>query len=187
MLQNIIKSLVKGTMDDKITAYKEFKNKVVDFIIKTDDKNRIIIPDSISEKIFPNLHYSLGRPGHETYINTIKEYFTCNNFVQNVKKVIKSCLDCLVYKNSNKKYGFVKGKIATTQPLKHLSTDVLGPFKTKHFKTKQSSTKFFILNILDRCTRFTKIYKIENFSFEQFSRCFVDWFKNLWNSVNGFK
>ncbi|KRH94110.1 hypothetical protein M153_3810006091, partial [Pseudoloma neurophilia] len=65
--------------------------------------------------------------------------------------------------------------------LKHVSTDVYGPFTAEDFESDMTAKKIFIFTITDRCSRFTKIRFTEKIN----SEAFLKFLKKEWVDVYG--
>lgn len=139
---------------EEITHEKELINKEE---IAIDKKRRIIIPDHIATEFVKDLHIKLIHPGKNKMLYTIIPYFNINKINKLISNISKICNECKINKKTTKKYGKIKGNISADNPCETLSSDILGPLKTKHFNTKTSFTYFYILTLTDIYTRYTKI------------------------------
>lgn len=141
--------------------------------------SKIIIPEDNNLEVLDKFHYYLGHASGRTMYKTLKPYFTCREFLKTLIKLSNNCAECQKYKTYKHNYALLKGKISTNDPMKHLSTDVVGPFFTKNFQTTISNKRFFLLTISDRCSRYSKIYLLENLEPTKIINKFKEWFKEF--------
>jgi hypothetical protein len=91
---------------------KEKGNKIIPFEdneIIHDNKDRIIIPESIACKTILQLHQNLSHPGSTKLFETIKNNLNIKNMINKIIQVYNECIVCAKNKLSTKKYGIVKG------------------------------------------------------------------------------
>ncbi|KAG0436864.1 Transposon Tf2-8 polyprotein [Dictyocoela muelleri] len=101
-------------------------------------------------------HITNGHPGYTCTLKTLRKLHGDKFPTRLIKHTTIYCHYCQLNKPSYKGFGQLNGKIITTEPLKHLSTDVYGPFDGSEFKHNFKSDKIFLYTITDRCSRFTK-------------------------------
>lgn len=68
-------------------------------------------------------------------------------------------------------YGILKGDLQTDTPFAHISSDIVGPFWTHEFPGNHQHIKFWICTIIDRCTRWTQLYRINNITPQAIIQC----------------
>lgn len=106
-----------------------------------------------------NYHNEYGHPGMTTMYLTLKELYKLTpNLKRRIKQIVQKCHLCQISKNNKHKYGNTTGKISTEDSLKHISTDVVGPFLSEYYQSNLNKDKFYIVTFTDRCSRYTKLY-----------------------------
>ncbi|KAG0435282.1 Transposon Tf2-6 polyprotein, partial [Dictyocoela muelleri] len=133
------------------------------------------------QQFLSRFHIEHGHPGIvSTYLTLRKDFKINKNKREIIKKLIKSCYYCQVFKNNSRLYGELHGHIHTEEPLKHISTDIYGPINANLFKHSINTNKFFILSFTDRCTRFTKIRFITEITSKEIQKAFLkEWLLNF--------
>ncbi|KAG0435513.1 hypothetical protein DMUE_4695 [Dictyocoela muelleri] len=110
-----------------------------------------------------NIFMSRFHITHE-YPGFVSTYFPQKNQIKidkhlrkSINNLIKTCYYCQIYKNNYRIYGDLKGQIHTSEPLKHISTDLYGPINADQYEHNIHPDKFFIITSTDRFSRYTKI------------------------------
>ncbi|KAG0420008.1 Transposon Ty3-G Gag-Pol polyprotein [Dictyocoela roeselum] len=70
---------------------------------------------------------------------------------------MRLCMKCYLCKEKTVKYGTVKGNISAENWLDVISSDIFGPIKMKHFKSKCKREYFYIIAFTDVYSRYTLI------------------------------
>lgn len=124
-------------------------------------------------------HDLFGHPGGNTLYKTLNKYFYIKNMKRICDKLSQECILCQSYKINKTNLGLLTGTLTTSEKMAHISSDIVGPYMTKNFKTSINLKRFYILTISDRCTRYSKIYPMTNLNFETFKKAFLDWINNF--------
>ncbi|KAG0436868.1 Transposon Tf2-8 polyprotein [Dictyocoela muelleri] len=118
-----------------------------------------------------HLHIINGHPGILPTILTLEQNIKINkNKKRIIKNLIKYCHLCQTCKNNHRIYGKINGKVITTEPLKHISTDIYGLIDAYNYKHNKNTNKFFIITFTDRCTRFTRIRFLSKISSKKYTK-----------------
>jgi transposase InsO family protein len=146
-----------------------------------DNKQRIIIPERKSDELLASLHKELIHPGYRQFYYTVKDLLKIPNLNNRIKRICTSCLTCNKTKKLPSKHGTLSGGITSTYPNELVSTDIMGPIKTKHFNTSKHHQKFYILTMTDITTRFTELAIV----FDITSETIVKMFTEKWIQKHG--
>ena len=144
---------VKQTKEDGKLQTKEVNN----FSLYFDEKNRLIIPVNLTDKILKELHSYLQHPGRTTFYETLKNYVKINKLNKRISTIILSCADCQENKLFKTQNGKIGGNLFSDEPMNSICTDILGPLQTEHFVTTLKQSQFYILTMCDLCTRWTEV------------------------------
>ena len=125
--------------------------------IKFDTRGRIWIPNEIALTALNKIHLLLCHPGEKALYLTLKRYVFVERIKESIQIITKNCINCNQNKKLQNKKGKVKGGIHHESPLKFISSDILGPLKSKHFLTNFIKEVFYILTVTDISTRWTEI------------------------------
>ncbi|KAI5179553.1 hypothetical protein NEOKW01_0016 [Nematocida sp. AWRm80] len=102
-------------------------------------------------------HTVLKHPGATKLYNTLKPIIHDKGLKQIAKKVRENCTKCQKYTLARTLKSKSLGTLGTTEPFKHICTDIVGPYNTylkgKRIKIKQ----YYVITITDRCTRWTQL------------------------------
>ncbi|KAG0420449.1 Transposon Tf2-11 polyprotein [Dictyocoela roeselum] len=122
------------------------------------------------------MHVLLGHPGFNKLYYTIKPYITSPNLKKSIKETCSKCLSCQTSKRRYNKYGVYGNPIISYKVFDYISSDILGPIKTKHFKNTHNGDYFYLLTITDICSRFTRVYYLKDITSESVMRGFNSWY-----------
>lgn len=129
-------------------------------------------------KLIKLVHDKLCHPGINTIYNTLKRDYKIGHLKEKIQELLTRCEKCQIYKKTSHKYGLISGSISTSEPFKHISSDIYGPVETFQFETADENSKFYILTITDRCTRWSEAYMIKEISAKETIKAFERWEKN---------
>lgn len=116
-----------------------------------------MIPNEFSNDLLQYLQYYLGHPGTKTMIETIKNYYKIEGLRRKISNLRKYCISCQKYSSRAANYGKLTGTLHTQDALQDIATEILGPVSTSLFPGKHSHKKFWILTMIDRCTRWVEL------------------------------
>lgn len=88
---------------------------------------------------------------------TIREYLDIKSIVKHVKKLREECLLCQTSQAGKHNYGMLTGRLETEIPMTRIATDIYGPVPTSNFPGNHEHNKFWIVTVIDRCTRWTRL------------------------------
>lgn len=108
---------------------------------------------NLSEKVGMVSHF-LIHPGQKKLYTTMRPYWSSPGLKKAIMEQRKNCIHCQrnlvtpthVPKTKN------LGHLSTTEPFKHICSDIFGPFELP-----RTTKKRWIITITDRCTRWTKV------------------------------
>ena len=131
----------------------DFKpKKINEYELLYDDKDRLYIPPSLTNKFLTNSHHTLGHPGDNKLRNTLKEYYLIKDLNKEAKTITDQCIPCYQNKINNPKYGEIQGFLKAQEIGERISTDIFGPFELDTFGDQG---KGYILTITDILSRFS--------------------------------
>lgn len=124
------------------------------------------------------MHDSLQHPGATSLVKTLSKYYKIPNLYKEAKSISYVCQLCQENKNYRSNYGRLEGYLGTKTPFTDISADIVGPYKTKYFKTTIIEETFFLLTITDRCTRWTSVFLLKSLESSQIIKKLTIWFVN---------
>ncbi|KAG0434987.1 Retrovirus-related Pol polyprotein from transposon 17.6 [Dictyocoela muelleri] len=168
-------ALFKAKKNSRINRWKESLNEYNIEIEHISGKNNIIA-DLISRKFSEehkmfsildtnsvlDLHNKFGHPGKNRTYKTIKNGKNSRIKYSLVVDELSKCLECRLNTVDKNKYGKIQGCVKSNRPIKIISSDIIGPFKSKLFNIATNKEKFFILSITDIFSRYTDVYYMED-------------------------
>ncbi|MGL5707545.1 MAG: reverse transcriptase domain-containing protein [Aeromonas sp.] len=168
---NIIKEW-QVKIENESRQYKNFNG----IKIAIDNKGRVLIPKSEARSFLENLHKKLIHPGEKLLYLSVKGKFNIPTISKNIKSICRSCEICNKSKHLNNKYGFISGEISAEKRNELVSTDILGPIKTRHFTINMKEPMFYILTMTDVYSRWTEVAIMRNIK----SKSLVKIIKSQW-------
>lgn len=142
----------KESLKQKILAAQKTLND-----LQLDPKSRVSVPENIASEITQTFFDYLGHPGISTFIKTASRFFSIPNLKQRVTSCRSQCALCQRYQIGKTNYGTLTGDLQTSEPFKHLASDVFGPVDCSKSPENHQHQKFWILTILDRCTHWVNL------------------------------
>ena len=121
-----------------------------------------MIPEEFSYKIIRDIHDYLGHPGASTLAKTIENVLNIPKVRKICENVRKKCAKCQQFVIGKANFGKLSGFLRTNYPFKDISSDILGPIPTMSFPGKHEHNKFWIVTIIDRCTRVCQLQVVYN-------------------------
>ena len=98
---------------------------------------KIVIPDSLQQRVLDWYHHRLKHPGKTRMEETIKQHLTWHGLTTHVRRYCKRCPICQKAKRLRRNYGHVPPKNAEFIPWKTVCVDCLGPYKVRYKKKKR--------------------------------------------------
>lgn len=160
-------------------------NKGADFLSRLDmvkDRSTEINPiakiilelkSEFSLKNVIKLYETIGHPGINTLYNTIRKYLPENKKTFKIIKIaISGCIDCKRNKSNKYIYGDYNGQIITQEPLKHISSDIYGPFNLDDYNSERKVKKVYMITFTDRSSRYNKIYLTDSIESNEIIKAF---------------
>lgn len=123
------------------------------FKVKTDERQGVIIPEHYSNEFLKNMHLRLVHPGRNQFERTICTSFAIKGLKEIIRKICLNCHECNLSKGFKDQYGTLKGGLISTEFNERISSDIMGPLKTRHLSTKRGNEKFYILTVTDVFSR----------------------------------
>ncbi|MGL5708363.1 MAG: reverse transcriptase domain-containing protein, partial [Aeromonas sp.] len=139
-----------------------------------DEKQKIFVPNEAKFEFIRYIHNKLGHPGSVKLINTISNEIFSENLSNTIKKVSKNCLSCQKNKIINVKYGKTSGYIVPENPFEIISSDIVGPFNYKEYKT-EFTQNFYLITVTDHFSRFTKVFAAQNITSYEIVQVISSW------------
>ncbi|KAG0439644.1 Transposon Tf2-9 polyprotein [Dictyocoela muelleri] len=104
------------------------------------------------------LHDLLGHPGRKAfYVFTKAHYSKTKGLKHMIDDIITRCLKCQLNKHNCQKYGKQKGCLDAEKFNDKVSSEILGPLKTKHYNFENKHEYFYIITFTDIFTKLTEI------------------------------
>lgn len=128
------------------------------FWVTTD--NKIFISSKAKKAFLALTHEYLVHPGAKRWYLYLKQWFYLKNLNKEIQKFRKTCIVYQRYSQALPKYREVGGTLQTDIPLNNIASDILGPFNSEEFTGNYPKIKFYLLTIIDRCTRVLQLRPI---------------------------
>ncbi|KAI5153782.1 hypothetical protein ENBRE01_3250 [Enteropsectra breve] len=123
-------------------------------------EQRLSIQEKHVENLLLQLHQSTGHVGTKKLYQSLKSYLHIKNLYKRLQSIRQSCQECQLYAHRKCNYGPLTGHLDSTVPFQDISTDIVGPYDTRAFRTTRTERKFYILTFTDRNTRWSELYLI---------------------------
>ena len=138
---------------------KDGVERVITSINPIDKKQRIIVPETLRERVLKYYHKRLVHPGGARMFDTINQHLTWPKMREHIDNMVKNCHECQLGKRGLRGYGHVPLKDVETQPWREIAVDLSGPWKATIDK---QIVVFHTLTIIDVFTGWVEIIPIEN-------------------------
>jgi hypothetical protein len=146
----------KESLKQKILAAQKTLNPSLRDL-QMDTKGRVSVPENIASEITQALLDYLGNPGISTFNKTASKFFSIPTLKQRIIGCKSQCALCQRYQIGKANYGTLTVDLQTSEPFKHLASDIFGPVDSSKFLRNQRHQKFWILTILDRCSHWVNL------------------------------
>ena len=135
-----------------------------------DDKEKIILPPSLHETVFRDMHAQpfSGHLGVTKTLSKIRKRYFWPGLSRLVADYVRQCTDCAMYKPANVNMTPPLIPITSTRALQLIELDVVGPFPVSDKGNK------YIFTIIDTYTRWSEAYVIANQETETILTCLED-------------
>ena len=124
------------------------------------DRPRLIIPDSLQEKVISWYHHYLQHPGSDRMEGTIGRVMYWHGMCAQIRRACKYCPRCQKSKGRKRKYGHLPPKEATVVPWETLHCDLIGPITIK--AEDGTEMDFMCLTMIDAATGWFEIVELPN-------------------------
>lgn len=130
------------------------------------------------EKILNTIHEKLAHPGVRIVKETLRPYMRIPKLEQKYSRIRANCKTCQKFLRTSKKYGKVGKGLSTKTPFKDISSDIYGPVPCQKFRDDDQESKFYILTITDRATRWTECFHLKTLQPKEVVKHFEKWIRN---------
>ncbi|KAG0440610.1 hypothetical protein DMUE_1613 [Dictyocoela muelleri] len=137
---------------------------------------KVVITDDELKKFMKELHCLLGHPGSNKLWYTVKPYISIKGIRKAIEDICSTCHKCQYNKLRLNNLGLFGSSIYSDGAFEYISSDIMGPIKTIHFKGDHESEYFHILSITDIYSRFTRLYCLRSITSMDVIKCFNKWF-----------
>ena len=124
------------------------------------DRPRLIIPDSLQEKVISWYHHYLQHPGRDRMSKTIGAVMYWYGMTAQIERACKHCPTCQRSKGRKRKYGHLPAKEAVVDPWNTLHCDLIGPITLK--AEDGTEIDFMCLTMIDAATGWFEIVELPN-------------------------
>ena len=132
---------------------------VVDNVKVLTDKNlKMVIPNSLKDRILTWYHHYLQHPGHDRLEMTLRATMTWKGMREAVRRFTKKCPQCQKCKHTKRKHGKLPEKFVVTEPWHTLCVDLIGPYTLKG--RDKSEIDFMCLSMIDAATGWFEIVEL---------------------------
>ncbi|MGL4850739.1 MAG: reverse transcriptase domain-containing protein [Clostridium sp.] len=144
--------------------------------VLTDQRNRIIVPETNERAFLSHIHGLLAHPGLHRFYNTIKDAFYIHNLFRKVSKISTHCEVCQKNKQTSAKHGKLRGFITADKPFEKIAIDLLGPFERSVDTEPRIPFKLHLLVIIDIFSKWIRIIPLKQIT----SRKVIGAIKTKW-------
>jgi len=150
-------------------------DKVVTETDAVDQKQRIIVPQSLTGRLMKWYHTTLVHPGVHRLYNTLRQHYTWPKMLEQIRQYTKHCEPCQKGKRGLRGMGKLPMKDVETEPWKDIAVDLSGPWKALIDKKE---VIFHTFTIIDVFTGWVEIIPITTKKSEVISDLFVqEWLR----------
>ncbi|KAG0418007.1 Transposon Tf2-8 polyprotein, partial [Dictyocoela roeselum] len=104
------------------------------------------------------LHRTLGHPGKTAFYLFIRNQGkTLKGIKEKINKLTNECIECQINKNFTQKYGVTEGFLVAEKFNEKISTDILGPLKTKYHNFSSKNDYFYMVTFTDFYSKLTEL------------------------------
>ena len=132
-------------------------------------KGKIVIPETLKQRVMYWYHTYLVHPGSTRMLKTIQGTMYWPNMRSDIEEYIKTCHVCQITKKQRKKYGHLPAKKAEVIPWNRVNVDLIGPY---NIKTKKKTFQLRAMTMIDPATSWFEIARIYSKSSEEAQRIF---------------
>jgi hypothetical protein len=119
---------------------------------------KLIIPASLQHRAVAWYHHYLQHPGHSRLEETIRSVMYWKGMRNTIRRYVKSCRSCQVYKRHSLRYGHVPSKLVIMTHSNALCVDLAGPYTLKG--KDGSSIDFMCLTMINPATSWFEIVEL---------------------------
>ena len=165
---------------DLVALKLQAKNELKEAEIKgtkllLDNERRIYIPVKLCSKVLEKIHNQLGHRGSTKLYETLKKFYTAISFTKKIKTVVRSCRICQEVKSNTYSYGIQQCCLHSEKPFYLIYADILGPFTSEILAQEIDTEIFYLLTIIDACTRIAQTKVLVKITGIDVVDCFRSW------------
>lgn len=138
-------------------------------IYKLKKTQQIIIAESYVHDLLTSFHFKLGHPGMIKTVNTLNEIYFIHNLQKKVRENIQKCKFCCENKVQNITSGTLEGDLRENIPWKKIFIALYGPILKEETGFIAEKERFYLLVIIDGCTRWIEVAVVDNCSTDEIS------------------
>ena len=131
---------------------------VLTLLDPVDNKQRIIVPKELRQRLMNWYHTHLIHPGQNRLYNTLRQHYTWKNMQKNVQDFVKTCKVCQVSKRGLRGMGKLPLKDVEFEPWRDVAVDLAGPWKAT---IDNQEAVFWTLTIIDVFSGWVEIIPIQ--------------------------
>ena len=120
--------------------------------------NRLYIPKDLRKRAVVWYHHALQHPGHTRQEETMSATMYWSGIRTDIRKHVKSCVNCQKNKNSSQQYGKLPEKEPATIPWEWLCCDLIGPYTLKGLDG--TVVDFMCLTMIDPATGWFEVVEL---------------------------
>lgn len=130
------------------------------------------------EKFLHETHNILIHPGISKHIFTINNCVAIKILKSRISSINAKCLACNRNKHFNQKKYYTIGSYSSNIPFEKMAMDIKGPIASHKFDTQLKFNSFYILVVVDICTRIVSVAFLQNIRSQDiikgFTKCWLN-------------
>lgn len=119
---------------------------------------RLVIPDSLQQRVLAWYHHYLQHPGRDRMEETIAGVMYWHGMRTQIRRLVKNCVRCQKGKSRKRKYGHLPPKEAVTRPWQTVCVDLIGPKTLK--AADGTAMDFMCLTMIDPASGWFEIVEL---------------------------
>lgn len=142
----------------------------VEVLVKDRDSRqpRLVIPDSLQEKVLAWYHTYLQHPGRDRMMETISAVMYWHGMSAQIKRLVKTCDKCQKGKSRKRKYGHLPPKDAIVRPWHTVCVDLIGPIEIED--KAGTCMDFMCMTMIDPATGWFEIVELPTKEVEKYDK-----------------
>jgi hypothetical protein len=137
---------------------------------------RLVIPDSLQEKVLSWYHHYLQHPGRDRMEETIGANMYWHGMRSQIRRMVDTCDRCQKGKSRKRKYGHLAPKDGITRPWHTVCLDLVGPFTITD--SNGTAMEVMLFTMIDPATGWVEITELPTKIVDKYNKETDTWSKD---------